>query len=688
MAGDSTALTLDQARRRVEQLREQINHHNYLYYVLADPEISDRDYDLLLAELEQLERRFPELVTPDSPTQRVGAPHVGEFPTIEHRVPMLSISNTYSPGELREWDERLKRMLGTSEDLEYVVEVKIDGVSVTILYENGQMQYAATRGDGARGDVITANIRTIRAVPVRLRQAHRFKGTRLEARGEVFMNKADFEALNQTRVAAGEPLFANPRNATAGTLKLLDPAIVARRPLRVSFYGIGDTDYDIPTHWDVLRFLRELGLPVNMEYRLCRSIGEVIDMLPYWEQRRKQLPYEADGLVIKVNDRRLYADLGATSKSPRYMVAYKFSAEKAQTRLLSVDFQVGRTGVVTPVGNLEPVFLSGTTVSRASLHNFEEIERKDIRLGDIVIIEKAGEIIPYVIGAVESLRTGAEQIIRPPQQCPACNQPLVKPADEVALRCVNASCPAQVRERLLYWASRDGMDIDGLGDALAGQLLDKGLVHDVADLYSLKAEDVAALERMGKKSAANLIRAIEQSKSRPLPNFLFALGIRYVGAAGARLLAEHAGSLERLMNMSAEELREIDGVGEVMAQAIVDFFQNDANRTLIEKLKHAGVVPPPYERPAPAAGESSPLRGKTVVLTGSLETLNRSEAGRLIEQAGGKTTGSVSKKTDLVVAGQDAGSKLQKAQKLGVPVITESEFLDMLRQAGLWKEQT
>jgi DNA ligase (NAD+) len=405
-------------------------------------------------------------------------------------------------------------------------------------------------------------------------------------------------------------------------------------------------------------------------------------MLPMWEQKRKTLPYEADGLVIKVNNRRLYEGLGATAKSPRYMVAYKFSAEKAQTKLISVDFQVGRTGAITPVGNLEPVFLSGTTVSRASLHNFEEIERKDIRIGDTVIVEKAGEIIPYVVGAVESLRTGREKKIALPPSCPACDQPLVKTEGEVALRCVNASCPAQVKEKILYWAGRDAMDINGLGEAIVTQLLDKSLIHDVADLYTLKAEDVAALERMGKKSAANLIKAIANSKSRPLPNFINALGIRYTGAASARLLAAKAASLDRLMKMSIEELKAIDGVGDVMAQAIAEFFQNQANQALIAKLREAGVKPPDFAAPAARADESSPFFGMTVVLTGTLASMTRPEAAKLIERAGGKTSGSVSKKTDFVIAGEEAGSKLEKAHKLGVKVIGEEEFLKMLKQAG------
>lgn len=683
MAGKESALNPEQAQARILELREQINHHNYLYYVLADPEISDRDYDMLLRELEELEGAFPQFVTPDSPTQRVGAAHEGDFPAIEHPVPMLSISNTYSPDELREWDVRLKRLIGGGREIDYVVEVKIDGVSVTILYEYGEMIYAATRGDGAKGDVITANVRTIRAVPVRLRPAPRYSGTRIEVRGEVFMGKDDFAAMNRRREEAGEPLFANPRNSTAGTLKLLDPAIVAARPLQVNFYAVGATDYDIPTHWDTLRFLRELGLPVNRERKLCASIEDVIGLLPMWEQKRKQLPYEADGLVIKVNNRRLYEELGVTSKSPRYMVAYKFSAEKAQTRLKSVDYQVGRTGAVTPVGNLEPVFLSGTTVSRASLHNFEEIERKDIRIGDAVIVEKAGEIIPYVVGAVESLRTGDEKKIEPPADCPACGQPLIKPADEVALRCVNASCPAQVKERILYWAGRDAMDIDGLGEAIVGQLLEKGHVHDVADLYTLKFDDVAALERMGKKSAANLIKAIEASKTRPLPNFINALGIRHTGESGARLLAQFAGSLDRLISCKADELLEIDGVGEIVAKAIEEFFTNESNRSLLQKLRDAGVKPGEYKAPAAEADASSPFFGKTVVLTGTLSSMKRPEAAKLIERAGGKTAGSVSKKTDFVVAGEEAGSKLEKAEKLGVKIVGEDEFLKMLKQSGI-----
>jgi DNA ligase (NAD+) len=685
MDGEAPDLSPEDAQRRIESLRREINDHNFKYYIDAAPVISDREYDLLIEELENLEKRFPQFLTPDSPTQRVGAPQTGDFPTIIHAVPMLSISNTYSPAELREWDERLKRRLDSSDDLDYIAEVKIDGVSVSVLYEGGLMKYAATRGDGSRGDDVTNNVKTIRSVPLRLKQTPKQTGSIIEVRGEVFMEKKAFEELNRKRQENGDSTFANPRNSTAGTLKLLNPSIVAERPLKVYFYGIGQTDFEFATHTDMLDYFRDLGLPVNPERHLCRSIDEVISILPEWEERKKKLPYEADGLVIKVNDRSLQEQLGTRSKSPRWMVAYKFSAEKAKTRLVSVDFQIGRTGAVTPVGNLEPVFLSGSTVSRASLHNFDEIQRKDIRVGDEVIIEKAGEIIPYVVSVMETSRTGDEQPIEPPTACPQCGSKLVRTEGEVALRCVNRLCPAQIKERILYWASRDAMDVDGLGESLVAQLIESGLVNDVGDLYSLEAGEISRLERMGKKSADNLIAALEKSKSRPLANFINALGIRFVGASGAQLLAKNAETLEHLMEMTREELEAIDGVGKIMADATVDFFADEINKSLIEKLLAAGITPQPDDslKSVSTVAESSPFLGKTVVLTGTLSSMKRPEAKKLIEMAGGKVSGSVSAKTDIVVAGEEAGSKLTKAQSLNVRIADEDKFIQMLREAGI-----
>jgi DNA ligase (NAD+) len=672
-------LTRDEAAARIQWLRSEIERHNRLYYIEARPEISDREYDLLVQELAELERRFPDLRSPDSPTERVGERPIEGFEQVVHEVPMLSISNAYSHGELREFDARIKRLLGTQSDIEYVVELKIDGVACTLMYEDGKLVYGATRGDGMRGDIITHNVLTIRDVPRKIEANVR---GRLEVRGEVYMDKADFERVNAQIVADGGEPFANPRNLTAGTLKLLDPSITAKRPLRMFHYAVGVCDMPLPEfHSDVLKWLSKIGFRVNPHWSVCSSIEEVIEKTIEWEPRRKELPYGTDGLVIKVNQRSLWEKLGTTAKSPRYMIAYKFSAEQAVTRLLDIQCQVGRTGVVTPVAILEPVFLAGTTVSRATLHNADEIKRLDVRIGDQVVVEKAGDIIPKVVRVLTSLRTGKEIPFKFPTTCPVCGAPLAKSDYEVAIRCVNASCPGQLRERILHYASRDAMDIEGLGEVLVNQLVERGLVKDLADLYHVTVDQLAQLERMGRKSAENVVREIEESKDRPFHNFLFGLGIRHIGAAAAKLLAQKFPDLDALQKASREQLAAIVGFGDVMAESVYQFFRNEQNRELLRRLKAAGVKAPnvlwqPAEKKTIMTG---PFAGKTVVLTGALSSMSRDEAKRQIEMRGGKVTDSVSSKTSMLIVGQDPGSKLEKARKLGIPIYNEEQFLEMLR---------
>ncbi|MGI8907452.1 MAG: NAD-dependent DNA ligase LigA [Candidatus Sumerlaeaceae bacterium] len=669
------------AADRVAHLRSQIERHNQLYYESAAPEISDREFDMLLDELAELERRYPELASPDSPTHRVGgsAPR-GSFEQVTHEVPMLSISNSYNPEELREFDARIRRLLETDKALEYVVELKIDGIAVSLHYEGGQLIYGATRGDGVRGEVITANLLTVKDVPRRLPPKLAPPASVLEVRGECYMESADFENLNERVVATGGERYANPRNFTAGSLKQKDPAVTASRPLRMFAYAAGAATLDVPnTHMEFLDWLGEFGFRVSNERKLCPSIDEVIEQVHHWETRRTGLPYQTDGLVIKVNRRDLWPQLGFTSKSPRFMTAYKFSAEQAVTRLLDIQCQVGRLGTITPVAHLEPVFLAGTTVSRATLHNADEIARLGVLLGDQVIIQKAGDIIPQVLGVHSSLRTGAEKPYAFPVVCPACGSSLVQSEDAVAVHCDNISCPAQVRERILHFASRNAMDIEGLGDVIVRQLTEHGLVRNIADLYRLTLEQLAGIERMGTKSAQNILKEIESSKQRPLHHFLFALGIRHVGTSAAKLLARRFENVERIISASVEELTSIDGVGPVMAESIAEFFATEANRSLLLELQALGLqLPNLVYQPAGQVAMAGALAGKTIVFTGTLTQMSRDQAKELAEAAGAKASGSVSKKTSYVVAGDEAGSKLDKARELGISVLTESEFLKLI----------
>jgi len=665
-------------QKRIIYLRRLILHHNHLYYDLNAPEISDREYDILYNELDALETQYPQFLTKDSPTQKVGEKKIDEFATIKHKIPMLSIANTYSQSELRDFDKRVKKILETENDIEYVIELKIDGVAISVGYENGILKFGATRGDGFEGDDVTENIRTVRSIPKSL-IALPEGGATFEVRGEIFLTRADFEKLNEGKSKSGEPLFANPRNAAAGSLKLLDPSITSRRPLNAFFYSIGVSDYPTPTtQWEILCFLDSIGLPTNPDRKICRNIDEVIQTTIEWEPKKGNLPYDIDGLVIKVNSVDYYDILGTTAKNPRWLTAYKFSAEQAETVLNDIICQVGRTGVVTPVAVLEPVFLAGSLISRATLHNEDEIKRKDIRIGDNVVIEKGGDVIPKVTQAIVSLRSGKEKKFVFPDTCPECNSPLRRSEGEVAVRCLNTSCPRQIKERILHFASRDAMDIEGLGDAIVEQFVDKGLVKDFADLYHLDIETIANLERMAEKSATNLVTAIEESKKRPFSSFIFALGIRMVGLQSAKILSKHFKSMDAFSRVKLENLTDIDGIGEVMSQSIIQFFQTPENQLVIKRLLEAGVTPIPDEEPTPIA-EGSPFYGKTCVITGTLGSMKRAEAKKLIESLGGKTTESVSAKTDFVIAGTEPGSKLERAKKLDIKILDEETFLKMLK---------
>ncbi len=669
----------EEARLRIERLKEEIRRHDHLYYVKTAPEISDRAYDLLFQELRELEERFPRFAASDSPTRRIGGKVSDGFAAVVHEIPMLSIANTYNHAELREFDVRTRRFLSLPSDqpLEYVVELKIDGVSISILYENGNLVRAATRGDGIRGDDVTANVRTIRGVPLCL---NTLEEGRIEVRGEVYLPRSAFDLLNRKRTEEGESPFANPRNAAAGSLKLLDPALVALRPLALFCYAVGVADLPLPpTHHELLSVLKTLGFPVNPHHRLCTGIEEVILCAEEWETRRESLDYDTDGLVVKVNRRSLHAALGSTAKAPRWVVAYKFSAEQAETRLLDIILQVGRTGVVTPVAVLEPVFLAGSRISRATLHNEDEIRRKDIRIGDRVLIEKGGDVIPKVTGSLPSLRTGGEREFLFPVACPSCGHSLLRSDQEVAVRCQNPECPAQIRERILHFASRDAMDIEGLGDSLVQQLVDRGMVRSLPDLYNLTKSQIAALDRMAEKSADNLLTGIDKSRRPALATFVFALGIRHVGLQSAKVLARRFGSLDALRRASREDLDAVEGIGGVMAESIARFFESPENQSLIDQLLAAGVCPLP-EEVAPQAAASGFFGGKTFVLTGALAGMDRSIARAEIEKRGGRVTDSVSKKTDYVIAGENAGSKLKKAGDLKIKVLFEQDFLEKLKE--------
>lgn len=657
---------------RAEELRRLIEHHTHQYYVEARPEISDREFDRLLDELKGIEAAHPELATADSPTQRVGGRPVEGFATVRHRQPMLSIENTYSADDLCEFDRRVRKLL-PEEPIAYVVELKIDGVAISLTYESGQLTVGATRGDGESGDDVTHNLRTIRDLPLRLRTSS--PPALLEVRGEVYMCRDELVRVNRDRAAKKSEPFANPRSATVGSLKVLDPRLCAERRLRLFIYALGATGgVKVQTHRQALDLLRNAGFPINPHVAAFDDIDKVVEYCHSWADRRHELAYETDGMVIKVDDLDQQRRLGVTSKAPRWVVAYKFAAEQALTRLLAIEVQVGRTGKLTPVAHLEPVRLAGTTVSRASLHNADEIARKDIRVGDTVVVEKAGEVIPYVIRSEPGARTGSEEAFQLPARCPVCGAPVKREAEEVDWRCTNSACPAQRKERLRFFAHRHAMDIEGLGAALIDQLVDKGLVQNIPDLYRLTAEQLITLERMGKKSAQNLLGGLEASKARGLARVLTGLGIRHVGGRAAEILAAGFKTMDALAAASPERLSQTSGIGPVLAESIRDFFLSAAGRQTVRELADLGVkmhedTPPPGQQV-----DGLPLARKTLVITGTLSRYGREAMEARIRQLGGKAVSSVSKKTNYVVAGSKAGSKLTKAKELGIPILTEDEF--------------
>ncbi|HEX8169667.1 MAG TPA: NAD-dependent DNA ligase LigA [Thermoanaerobaculia bacterium] len=656
-------------RETIERLRAEIERHNRLYYLDAAPEISDYDFDQLLRELQELEAAHPELHDPNSPSQRVGGAPIESFPTVIHDPPMLSIENAYSREELREWDERVRRGLGV-ERVEYEAELKIDGVSIALLYENGQLTRGATRGDGVRGDDVTPNVRTVRTLPLKIEPRFR----RLEVRGEIFITKADFTKLNEAIEEAGHEPLANPRNAAAGAVRQKDPKQVAQKRLSAYVYHLAHADEQrIESQTAAYELLDALGFPTNPQRALCSTLDEVERFLDHWHEHRHDLPFEIDGIVVKVNRREEQLELGATSKAPRWAVAYKYPPEAAQTIVRAINLYVGRTGTVTPVAEFDPVRIGGTKVVNASLHNFDELARKDVRIGDTIVVEKGGDIIPKVVDVIKDQRPKGTRKVQPPKRCPVCREPVHRFEDEVAIRCINQGCPAIVLQSITHFASRKAMDIEGLGWQTVQALLDAKLIADYASIYELTVEQVANLERKGEKSATKLIENIERSKTNELSRLIFGLGIRMVGERAAKILAEHFQSLDALMDAKTEELVGIHEIGPKVAEAITFYFSVPANRERIASMQRLGVAP---QHVATATGDR--LAGKTVVVTGTLTRFSRDEIHKLIEREGGKPSGSVSSKTSYVVAGEAAGSKLEKARSLGVPVLTEEEFVALI----------
>ena len=663
-------MTHAEAAARAAFLRTELEKHNRLYYVEARPVISDVQFDALLKELQAIEAQFPDLLTPDSPTQRVGGAPLEGFTQIRHSVPMMSLDNTYSEEELAAFFARLQKGLGR-EQIDCVIEPKVDGVAISIRYENGVLKHGATRGDGQTGDDVTNNLKTIRTLPLRLPADG---PQNFEVRGEVFMPKAVFAKLNQEREEAGEQTFANPRNSTAGTLKLLDPKIVAKRPLDIVFYGLADASgIAVESQTDMHELLNRAGLRKADHIWRANNADELIAAIRDLDAKRKSLPYETDGAVIKVNSFADQRELGFTSKAPRWAIAYKYQPEQAETKLLAVDIQVGRTGALTPVARLEPVFVSGSTVSNATLHNFEEIERKDIRIGDFVIIEKAGEIIPAVVSVKTEKRTGAEQVITVPTHCPICGTGVSKDEEMVVIRCPNPHCPEVVKRRIEHYVSRAAMDISGLGESVVAQLVELKLVRDVADLYALNELLFARLERVGTKSIDNYLKAIEQSKAQPAAKLIFGLGILHVGAGGARKLLEHFGSIDAVAAASVEELVQCPDIGDVVAQSLFAWFRDEVNMELLSRLRASGLTFAQQE----VVAASDKLAGTTWVITGALSE-EREKIAETIRSHGGKVSSGVSGKTTYLLAGEDAGSKLDKATKLGVKVIGEGDFRAMI----------
>lgn len=670
MEPDDPKVGIEQASKQVEDLREQIRLHDYRYYVVAEPTISDLQYDRLLQQLTAWEKRFPSLVSPESPTQKIGDQPVEGLRQVAHRIPMLSIENTYTEAELRDFLQRVEKLL-SGQPVEWVVELKVDGVAASIRYDQGQLTAAVTRGNGEIGDDVTHNARTIRGLPLRL-QGKQIPKT-LEVRGEVYMTNSDLVQLNQQRAGLGEAEFKNPRNVTAGSIRLLDPKLCAKRKLRFLCHGIGFCEgLQFSTHMEFLAKVRDLGIPITPMVKSFQSPQDVVDHCNELVENLHELDFEVDGLVIKVNSLEQRESLGATSKSPRWLIAYKIEKYEAITKLLAIKTQVGKTGTVTPVAELEPVQLAGTTVSRASLHNLDEIRRKDVRVGDWVVVEKAGKIIPHIVRVEKHRRQEDLPEFDFPQTCPECGELLVKDTSGVYIRCVSLQCPAQWRQRLRYFATRDCMDIEGLGDKLVNQLVDSQTVNSYADLYSLTLEQLMKLERMGKKSAENLIQGIQASKQRGLSRVLNAITIRHVGQRVATVLARRFGSAEKLMLATEDELSGTEEIGPIIAKSVFDYCRSEEGRQIFEQLANAGVLLTTSQEDS--VDHSGVFAGKTLVVTGTLEHYSRDEIERLIAKLGGKASGSVSKKTDYLVAGQAAGSKLEKAKELGVKVLSEEEF--------------
>lgn len=669
---------------KVERLRREIEYHNYRYYVLDSPIISDAEYDELMRELKKLEEEYPELITPDSPTQRVGVKPAEGFKEVVHAEPMLSLDDAMNEDEVIEFDKRIKRFLGLPEekDIEYTVEPKIDGLAIELIYENGSLVIGATRGDGYVGEDVTNNVKTIPTIPLRLRKFEESAPdipSRIDVRGEVYMNKEEFKRLNEERINRGEIPFANPRNAAAGSLRQLDPSITAKRKLDIFCYGVGKVEgYNFTTQWEVLTTLPKWGLKVNPHVKLVKNIREAIDYHHYMEKMKNTLPYEIDGIVIKVNDFSLWEKLGTKARSPRYAIAYKFQPTQISTQLLDVIFQVGRTGAVTPVAILKPVNIGGVVVERATLHNEDFIKNLDIRIGDWVLVQRAGEVIPEIVMPIKERRTGQEKEIVFPTHCPICGTKLVKKPGEAIWRCPNKDCYAQAVRKILHFASRNAMNIEGLGEKVVKELVNKGLVQNVADLYYLEWKDFMKLSGFAYKKAKNLYEAIQKSKKTTLAKFIYALGIRLVGEAMAQTLAEKFKSLEKLMNASLADLLSIPGIGYEVAKSIVEFFKNEENIKIIKRLLEAGVNFIEEEKK-----EEKPkiLEGLTFVFTGALKSMTRDEAKRKVIELGGKVVDSVSKNVSYVVVGEDPGSKYQKALQLGIKIINEEEFLKLIKQS-------
>lgn len=664
-----------QAEQRVIELNEQLRGYGHAYYVLDKPAVPDSVYDQLLHELIELETLYPDLIFPDSPTQRVGGTPISGFEKVTHDQPMLSLSNVFNEQDIRDFDKRVRN--GAGDNIQYVCELKIDGLAVSLIYENGQFARGATRGDGRIGEDITANLRTVRTIPLKIKES-----VSIEVRGEVFMPKKSFHDLNKERGERGEELFANPRNAAAGSLRQLDPKVAASRNLDVFIYALGGEgqNYGLSEHEETLQYIDGLGFKINNERQVCNSVEEVLAYIEKWNGQRSSLSYEIDGIVIKVNSYLQQQELGFTAKSPKWATAYKFPAEEVMTTVRDIELSVGRTGVVTPTAILDPVSVAGTTVQRASLHNEDLIKEKDIRIGDRVIIRKAGDIIPEVVSSLIEQRTGDEEPFSMPENCPACDSELIRIEGEVALRCVNPQCPAQITEGMIHFVSRNAMNIDGLGEKVIEQLYREGLIADVSDLYKLTKDQLLALDRMGEKSAGNLIAAIDASRSNSMEKLLFGLGIRHVGERGARILSEHYGSMENLMKAAREDLIGIHEIGEKMADSIVSYFETEEVQQLMERLAAADVNLT-YTGPRIRVEEgANSFAGKKIVLTGKLEQLTRGEAQARIEALGGQVSGSVSKKTDLVIAGEEAGSKLAKAMELKVDVWDEERLLEELNK--------